>query len=693
MRIPFCFPKKPIFARKKNASFRTQFFDMATPPKKHKPVPKATPAPAPAAKTPKAAAPPPQKPAAPKAPLGPDVWRLPLAIFGLIVLVWVGYWNATDNTWVSWDDQEYVTERPEVLNPTPENVSKLWRKPVSLNYHPLTMTTLAWNSRSAPKDPETLKRDPQTKIPSAAPFIRTNIWLHALNTVLVLLFVWLLTRGNWAVSLFTAIIFGVHPLHVESVAWVSERKDVLYSFFFLGGLLAYLRFVDRKGPFWLALAFGLFLLACLSKAMAVVLPMCFVLVDIWRGRSLLQPRLWLEKVPFFALSLYFGLMALSVQGGGDFGGMLEVNRALGTTKAIADAEVFTLLQRVQFGAYGYMMYVWKFFVPTGLCTFYPYPTQAQLAGGYGALLWLGVLFFFGTLGLAAFSFYKKGRLLPFSIGFYLFTALLVLQFLAVGKVIMADRYTYLPYIGLSFLVLMGAYGWLKDKPNGLYALWGVAGAFSLFCLVRTMQQVDTWQDSKALWENVIAQHPDVPDAYNYLGSWYGKSGNLEMAKQVFDRGVRAGAQSADIYEGMGNYYGTKGRADSAVYFFNLAVRLQPDKGKYYYNRGTAWMSINADSSIADFSKAIQLGTETVGEAYARRAQGYLNKTDYAAALADLNKAIDEFGARLPYTYQNRAVCHYNMGNYPAAQADAQQALKLNPNMPQAQQILTLIKPG
>lgn len=621
--------------------------------------------------------------------IGPNAWRLPLAIVGLLILVWAAYWNATDNTWVSWDDQEYVTERPEVLNPTPENVSKLWRIPVSLNYHPLTMTTLAWNSRSAPKDPESLKTDPATKIPEAAPFIRYNIWLHGLNTALVLLFVFMLTRGNWGVSLFTAVLFGIHPMHVESVAWVSERKDVLYSFFFLGGLVAYLRYVDKKSVPWLVLAFGLLVLSCLSKAMAVVLPMVFFAVDAYRGRSLTDWRVWAEKLPFFAVSLFFGLMALSVQGGGDFHGFLEVNRAFGTSKAIADPEIFSGLQRLQFGAYGYMMYVWKFFFPVGLCTFYPYPTEAELAGGFGIKLWAGVLFFLGSLGWAAFSLFRKKRLWPFAVGFYFFTAVLVLQFLAVGKVIMADRYAYLPYIGLAFLVLQGLYELVEKSRPGQMALWAGAGAFSLFCLFGTVKQVDVWQNSRTLWENVIAQYPSVPDAYNYLGSWYGKSGNLEMAKSVFDQGIRAGAQSADIYEGMGNYHGSKGRPDSAVYFFNLAVKMQPDKGKYYYNRGTAYTMINPDSSIADFSRAIQLGVETVGEAYVRRAQGYISKGDYAAALKDLDQAINTFNVRVPYAYQNRGICQYYLNNYPAARADAQQALKMNPNMPQAQQIMTL----
>jgi tetratricopeptide (TPR) repeat protein len=619
-----------------------------------------------------------------------DLWRLPLAAIGLLLVVWMGYWNATDNTWVSWDDQEYVTERPEVLDPSPANVSKLWHRPVSLNYHPLTMTTLAWNSRSAEKDPELLKTNPATNIPSAEPFIRTNVWLHAFNTVFVLLLVWMLTQGNWGVSLFTALLFGIHPMHVESVAWVSERKDVLYSFFFLGGLIAYVRYVDKKFVPWLLLAFALFVLSCLSKAMAVVLPAVLLLVDIWRGRSLADWKVWVEKIPFFAVSLFFGLMALSVQGGGDFNGMLEVNRALGTSKAIADPEVFSLLQRLQFGAYGYMMYVWKFFVPAGLCTFYPYPTQAELAGGFGALLWLAVLFFFGTLGWAVYAWIKKDRLWPFSVGFYFFTAVLVLQFLAVGKVIMADRYTYLPYIGLCFLVLEGAHRWVAHSRNGRIALWTGAGLFSLFCLWGTVKQVDVWQNSRTLWERVIALHPSAPDAYNYLGSWYGKSGNLEMAKKVFDQGIRAGAQSSDIFEGMGNYYGTKGRPDSAVYFFNLAVKLQPEKGKYYYNRGTAYSMLNPDSSIADFTRAIQLGVETAGEAHARRAQGYLAKNDYAAALKDLDFAINQYNVRLPYVYQNRAICHYYLNNYPAAKADAQQALKANPNLPQAQQILNLI---
>src|SRR5438132_6301020 len=177
------------------------------------------------------------------------------------------------------------------------------------NYHPLTMLSLAWNV-SAPLSPR--------------PFLATNVALHALDTLLVFWLAFLLGGGHIAVAAITALLFGIHPMHVESVAWVSERKDVLYAFFFLAAAIAYWLHLGGGSRRLLPLAFALFVLACLSKGMAVVFPLVMVLLDVWKRRPPLAWRAVLEKLPFVAVALLFGAIALDVQAGGDFHGWLRL---------------------------------------------------------------------------------------------------------------------------------------------------------------------------------------------------------------------------------------------------------------------------------------------------------------------------------------------------------------------------------
>jgi hypothetical protein len=278
-----------------------------------------------------------------RTPVDTPRWPLFAAMAALFVAVWLAYAPALDNDFVSWDDPDYVTERPEVLDPTPEHRAKLWRMPVSLNYHPLTMMTLAWNAQDAP-------RDRRTGTLSARPFITTNVFLHAVNTMLVLLLVHALTRGRSWPSLLAGVVFGLHPMHVESVAWVSERKDVLYVLFFLAGLLTHLRWLRSGRWSWYAATLLLFVAACLSKAMAVVFPVALLLVDLHERRPLRSVGMWTEKLPHFALAIYFGLMAMDIQRGGDMNGALVVDRALGSTGAVSAALPYTAWDQFRFGA-------------------------------------------------------------------------------------------------------------------------------------------------------------------------------------------------------------------------------------------------------------------------------------------------------------------------------------------------------
>jgi protein O-mannosyl-transferase len=212
-----------------------------------------------------------------------------LLCFVITVVTFFVYSGSFDNDFVNWDDQVYVEEQPLVLN---KEYSRLWKTPVSLNYHPITMTSLA---RQVPDDVKKLK---------PAPFIKLNVWLHIINSVLVFIFILMISRHEWLVAFFAAMIFALHPMHVESVVWISERKDVLYTLFLLISCILYWKYLDKFSLKWLLLAGLFFLLSVLSKAMAVIIPVIWLLLDIFKDRSLKEFKPWLEKIPFLAISIF-----------------------------------------------------------------------------------------------------------------------------------------------------------------------------------------------------------------------------------------------------------------------------------------------------------------------------------------------------------------------------------------------------
>ena len=259
-------------------------------------------------------------------------YGLPVA---LAVLVLIAFSFGFGNDFVDWDDMEYVVENRFLTNPATRSLAALWRTPIALNYHPLTMTTLYWNAVAFG--------------PKAGSFIITNVVIHSINTLLVFALAGKLARQNQATAFLTALIWGLHPMHVESVIWVSERKDVLYTLFFLLACLSYLRYRRTEKAGWLLLTGGLFVLSCLSKAMAVVLPVVLLLLDYLEGRNLKSRTIWLEKLPFFAIALFFGWLALQVQRGDDVGGLLTTG--LSQPKNAIGQEPFAWRWLV-YGSYG-----------------------------------------------------------------------------------------------------------------------------------------------------------------------------------------------------------------------------------------------------------------------------------------------------------------------------------------------------
>ncbi len=581
----------------------------------------------------------------------------------LFALVWIAFYPALANGFVDWDDPTYVTENILVLQPTAEHFNQLLHTVISLNYHPLTMISLWMNSAISGAE-------------SATPFIATNIFIHALNTILVFVFIHRLTQGKLWAALFTALVFGLHPMHVESVAWVSERKDVLYTFFFLLSLLSYLKYTRGGSKLQLGLALVWFLLSCLSKAMAVSLVPVLILVDYWEKRNLFSVSTIVEKIPFVLIGFFFGYIALVIQGGDDLGGMLTLTER---NDAIAAADIFTPWQRLQFASYGYMMYIVKFFFPFGLSNFYPYPSVPE------ASHWLYVIapfVFIGSL-IKAVALFRWMRAATFGIGFYFFTVLLVLQFISVGAVIMADRYTYLPYIGLAFFWGMALEYLIERKQQ--YVAYSIVGIFSLYMMVLTMQRIPVWKDHITLFSNALETYPNCGDALRIRGHHYGKTGRIDEAMKDFEKALSINYQHMSVYEGLGNAYGSKGNTQKAYEMFNKAIEMAPENGSVHFNRGIALLNMGKNKeAIDDFKFAegkMPQGKQNI--MYAPMGLAYLNLQNFTEAIKALDKAIST-GAREHTNYYYRGYCKEMTGDFTGARADYQECIKLKPDFIDAQ---------
>jgi protein O-mannosyl-transferase len=583
-------------------------------------------------------------------------------LLALVVLVTIAFSFGFGNDFVDWDDMEYVVENRFLTNPATRSLAALWRTPIALNYHPLTMTTLYWNAVLFGTGPKS--------------FIVTNLILHVINTLLVFLLASQLAKQNQITSFFIALIWGLHPMHVESVIWVSERKDVLYTLFFLLACLSYLRYRRTEKSGWLLLTGGLFVLSCLSKAMAVMLPVVLLLIDYLEGRDLKNRATWLEKLPFFLIALGFGIVAVQVQRGGDLGGFLATG--ISQTKDAVGREPFSWRWLV-YGSYGFTMYLVRFLAPIHLSAFYPYPADVQQIT---AKFWVGPIVFMGYLGVLVWAFWQNRRTLAFGLSFFLVTIILVLQFMTVGAAYMAERYSYLPFFGLLFWIMTGLEQRTRPNATNRLALRVGAGVFAIVCFYQTSKQVQVWKNTETLWFNALEYFPDNDQIHEGLGDYYGKRNEIDKAIGQFSAALNGGTNRYHVYEGLGNAYGLKGDVAKAAEMFGEALKLDSTQGDIYYNRGITIMRSRPADAVRDFNTALQIMPEK--DTLVRPSRGFalLQTKDYAAAKADYDFVLQQ-KATDAIALHNRGVCKFNLGDRPGAIADIRQALALKPDYEEA----------
>jgi len=608
----------------------------------------------------------------------------------LVFLVILTYSGAIKNNFVGWDDNEYVINNRLVRSGGETDLKEIFSTVVSLNYHPLTILSLSLNDNSCRDCPDGI---------SPKPFIIGNIILHTLNTILVFTLIYFLFTRNLILAFFVAALFAVHPMHVESVAWISARKDVLSSFFFLLGLITWYKYLNDKARkyIWLTLAFILFILACLSKATAVVFPVIAILIryltisdeeeNSYKSALLkafsLKPLLAL--MPFFATSLFFGLMAVQIQGGENFLGMLKFMKEPDSVINIIGP--FSLLQRSQVACYGFWVYLIKFVFPVNQSAFYPYPDANEMNhGNFPIILWLSLLGFIITFLLVVFSM-KKTKLFFFCFGFYLVMLVLVLQFISVGKAILAERYTYLPYIGIS---IIPAYFISQYTGKNRKWLLLLSGSFIFVMMFLARKQVNVWCDTGTLWSQAIENHPNQELAWRARGKYYyGQSARVDnkieqkiledKALSDFKVAIEHKTGSADVYEGMGVLLQSRGEFRTALKLLNMAISLNPENGRTYYNRAIIFDQMNLkEEAIKDYDSALEKDPKEALAIIRNRSALYLETGKYDKALKDFDELIRIEKTNFNH-YYNRAFSKVMLKDYDGAIADYQIVLKFNPD--------------
>jgi tetratricopeptide (TPR) repeat protein len=595
------------------------------------------------------------------------------------------YLTSLHHGFVEWDDAQYVVENPHIRSLDWSFLRWAFFDFYASNWHPLT-----WLSHAV-----------DYSIWGLNPLGHhlTNVVLHAVNTWAVVFLAivllgaarermdanesWLDERMTLITAGVTGLLFGLHPLHVESVAWVAERKDLLCAFFYILSMMTYTKYavtgsgrIQQKGglsPFWnkrYLFSLGFFILALLSKPMAVSLPAVLVILD-WYPFGKIQSlaSFWksvVNKLPFIILSLGSAVLTILAQSAG---------------RAIVSMESVPLSTRLIVAAKALVVYLWEMVWPFNLSPFYPYPTVVSLLS-WRYLFAIAIVIAISTVcAIAA----RRQRLWMTLWGYYVITLLPVIGIMQVGRQAMADRYTYLPSLG-PFLAIGLAAAVIfqkvisKSRRRLTARLIVVLGLFLLSFMIHiTIGQIGIWQSGIKLWSHVIEQRPErLYLAYYYRGLAFENTGQPEKAVEDYNTAIALNPDYREAFISRGSALEKMGRLDSALDDLNRAIALGPTY-KAFFNRGVILEKMGRiGGAIADYLSAIVLNPSGY-DAYLAVARSY-------GRAGSFDKAIEYFSRCMAMNpkdadlYNDRGLSFFFLGRSDRALQDFNMAISLDPTL-------------
>jgi protein O-mannosyl-transferase len=585
----------------------------------------------------------------------------------LIIVTCTVYWQVNSYQFVNFDDGKYILENPHVRTGlTSEGFIWAFTSTYASNWHPLT-----WLSHML--DVQLFGLDP-------GPHHLVNVLFHAINTVLLFLLLLRMTGVYWQ-SVFVAALFAFHPLHVESVAWVAERKDVLSTFFWMVTLLLYVWYVKRPGRMRYLLTLCSFALGLMAKPMLVTLPIVLLLLDYWPlGRlqfgqagllkrkepapAALKPSPWSllwEKAPFFALTAASSIVTVYAQHKGG---------AMSSIKAVP------LSFRFINALWSYVLYLAKMVWPVNLAVLYPLPPTMTIAQGLFAGAFLASISILVIRAAKRHPYFLVGWL------WYLVTLVPVIGLVQVGSQSMADRYTYIPLVGIFIILAWGMQIAAGNNRVRRAALSAAAIVLLAACAIFTRFQLGYWKNSITLFSHAASVVPGNYIAHEALGLALAKSGKFDEAVSEYSESLQIWPEYDRALIGMGNVLVRQGRMDEAAVYANRALRLKPDSSEAHFLLGFVLMNQGRnDEALDHYFAGLRSDPENEG---IHHIIGVI-----LGSQGKLDESIEQFNEALRIK-PDYADAHYGLGvallrrgNIEAGIMHFTEALRLKPDFAQA----------
>lgn len=578
-----------------------------------------------------------------------------IALACILLLTCIAYYPSIHGGFV-WDDEGYILKNHLVKQMSLQGLKQAFTRFCLGNYHPLVILSYAWEYFFFGLNP--------------LPYHIINIALHLINCIFVFIFLFSLTR-NTQVATIVGLLFGIHPLHVESVAWISEIKDLLFTLFYLGGLLSYLAYIKERRLKFYFYTLALFLMSLLSKVMAISFPIVLFLIDYYMDRKQIL-YIIKEKIPFLALSLTFGIIAIFSQ-----------------QHAMHSNMAYSMFRGLFIASHGLIFYLIKMFLPLNLSALYPYPVNSTF--------FLPVQFILAPLGIAIFAVLvyfstKFTKKVLFGTAFYFVTLFPALQLIPVGHAIAADRYTYVPLIGIFFILAIfftQIWDTIISKRTLLKTVSLFIAIFITVSLVfLTFDRCKVWKNDTTLWKNVIDNYPRSYTAHNNLGAIYFYNHDYEKALQYFLKAIDIKPDYAAAYSNTCKVYSLKNENDKALPYCLKAIYADPYTENAYLILGDLFLPSDIFLALEMYNKALLVNPyNSVG--YYKLCLTYLKLREYDIA-CDLCVKTIYLDPDNAYAYKNIGEVFLHKKQYDKSIAYYLKALSIDPNMPEAHNNLSVM---
>ncbi|MCC6814973.1 MAG: tetratricopeptide repeat protein [Saprospiraceae bacterium] len=564
-----------------------------------------------------------------------------ISIIIVIAITTFVFVPSLNNGFVNWDDDRNVYENKTLEGPlNTKQFTNIFTTPVIGNYNPLSIASFAVEKHFFGMNPKAMHT--------------TNLLLHLFCVWMVYL-IFLRLGLNSLYAALAALLFGIHPLRVESVAWITERKDVLFASFYLPALYLYIRNLETPSFKRSVFIYILFSIGLFAKIQMVALPLTFLMIDYWKGRNI-NYKLLLEKSHFWLTALAFGILGIYFL---KKEGSLDAN------------QVHDGINRIFIGTYSLITYIIKWIIPYRILPLYPYPEKMTI---WHYLSFIPVVLLIAGL---YYSYKNNLRAVLFGFGFFLVNIVFLLQILGAGQGYLADRFTYIAYIGLFFIFSYYIQEWIIKNPATKNSIHASIIIYLIYLSYLSYKQNFFWKDSGSMWSRVIEFYNNTPLPFNNRANFYRDAKLYDQAMKDYNRAIQLKADHP-TYNSRAKLFFEKNEDEKAIADYNIAIQKKPT-AEYFVNRGAAFAKLGRlNEAIQDFNKGLAMDPSwKVG--YLNRSIMYQFQGNFQAALDDINSYVrlDPYNADIWY---EGGRCSRAVQKIQEAIRYYDEAIKLNPKL-------------